>query len=198
VTITLDRALAERRSLRALNPRPIEPAALRHLFEAARAASSAFNEQPWHYVVLDDATPEETRRVLDCMAPHNRAWAEKAPVVIASIAQLGFRARDGINRHSFHDVGQANAHLALKAAELGMTVHLVGGFDPAAAGAVLALPEGFDVVALITLAYPGSPDDLPEDLRRRELAPRSRRPLEAFTFHGRWLRAFEYEDAPAC
>lgn len=198
MTITLDQALAERRSLRALSPRPIGGATLRRLFEAARAASSAFNEQPWHYVVFDGATPEEKRRVLDCMAPHNRAWAENAPVLMASVAQLGFRGRDGVNRHAFHDVGQANAHLALMAAELGLTAHLIGGFDAAAAQAALALPEGYEVVALVTVAYPGSPGDLPEDLRRRELAPRSRRPLDAFAFHGRWQRAFQEEEAPAC
>lgn len=181
---SLDQLLSLRRSLRSFGDRPIEREILHRMFEAARWAASAFNEQPWSYVVLDDPASELRTRVLDSMEPHNRAWAEKAPVILASVAQLGFRGRDGINRHAYHDVGQANAHLALRAAELGLTVHMIGGFKYQAVGEALGLAAGFEVVALVAVAYPGPPEVLPEPLRLRETAPRVRREIGEFVRFG--------------
>lgn len=179
---SLSQIIQRRRSLRSFSPRAIDQEVLGQLFEAARWAASAFNEQPWRYVVLDGEAVEQKRLTLDCMEPHNRAWAEKAPVVLASVARTRFSHKEGPNRHAFHDVGQANAHLALKAAELGLAVHQIAGFDVAAAGKVLGIPAEFEVVALIVVGYPGSPDALPEPLKAREVAPRSRRDIEDFVF----------------
>lgn len=181
---SLDQLLLQRRSLRSFSDRPIGRPALLRMFEAARWAASAFNEQPWSYVVLDDPESEVRSRVLDSMEPHNRSWAEKAPVILASVAQLGFRGRDGANRHAHHDVGQANAHLALRAAELGLTVHMIGGFRHQAAGEALGLAAGFEVVALMAVAYPGPAEALPEPLRLRETAPRIRREIGEFVRFG--------------
>lgn len=184
MTQSLDHLLSQRRSLRSFSDRPVGREMLVTLFEAARWASSAFNEQPWSYVVLDDPASALRSRVLDSMEPHNRAWAEKAPVILASVAQLGFRGRDGVNRHAFHDVGQANAHLALRAAEFGLTVHLIGGFRHQVASEALGLDSGSEVVALMAVAYPGPPEILPEPLRIRETAPRIRREIGEFVRFG--------------
>lgn len=185
---SLDQLLLQRRSLRSFSDRPIERGILDRMFEAARWASSAFNEQPWNYVVLDDPASDARLRVLASMEPHNRSWAEKAPVILASVAQLGFRGRGGVNRHAYHDVGQANAHLALRAAELGLTVHMIGGFDHRTAAEALGLSAAFDVVALMVVAYPGPPEVLPEPLRVREVAPRIRREIGEFVHFGVWTK----------
>lgn len=183
---SLDQLLLWRRSLRSFSDRPIERQIFLQMFDAARWASSAYNEQPWNYVVLDDPGSEVRSHVLECMEPHNRAWAEKAPAILASVAQLGFRGREGVNRHAYHDVGQANAHLALRAAELGLTVHMIGGFNYRAAGEALGLSDAFEVVALMAVAYPGPPEALPEPLRMREVAPRVRRATDEFVHFGTW------------
>ena len=186
MNLSLEQIFAQRRSLRSFSDRAVDRDTIRRLFEAARWASSARNEQPWHYVVLDDPASEIRLRVLASMEPHNCVWAEKAPVVLVSVAQLGFRGRDNQNRHAYHDVGQANAHLALRAAELGLSTHIIGGFNAAAAGEALKLPPGFDVVALIAIGYPGLPDALPEHLRVREVAPRVRKEIEEFVYFRAW------------
>ena len=40
--------------------------------------------------------------------------------------------------------------------------------------------------ARIAIGYPGNPDELPEDLRERELGERSRKPQSEFVFAGKW------------
>ena len=53
--------LLSRRSIRQYRPDPIPEEAVRRILEAAHAAPSAHNSQPWRFVVLRDA---ETRRSL--------------------------------------------------------------------------------------------------------------------------------------
>jgi hypothetical protein len=41
-------------------------------------------------------------------------------------------------------------------------------------------------VAGIAIGYAGDPAALSEEMRKRELAPRQRKPLESFVFTGQW------------
>ena len=50
---TLD-AIRTRRSVRRYLPDPVDESTLHSLLEAAMQAPSAANEQPWHFVVIDD------------------------------------------------------------------------------------------------------------------------------------------------
>ena len=49
---TVSEAVATRRSIRAYQDRPVDPAALRRVLEKAQAAPSGGNTQPWNAVVL--------------------------------------------------------------------------------------------------------------------------------------------------
>jgi len=178
--------MCRRRSLRAFSPDDIEQGVLNDVLEAARSAASAFNEQPWRFIIVGRGQAAERERLLACVEPHNRLWAEHAPVLLAAVAKLDLTRKGGMNRHAFHDVGQATAYLALQAAAHGLTLHQIGGFEHEAAATALGVPAGFEVVTILTLAYPGSPDALPPDLRQRELAPRVRRPVAEFSFTGQW------------
>jgi len=180
--------LIQRRwSPRAFAARAIEPEKLRSVLEAARWAASCFNEQPWSFIVAAKETEGDAyERLLSCLVEANALWAGRAPVLMISIARLTFARNDKPNRHAFHDVGQAAAHLALQAAALGLAVHQMAGFDVSKAREQFNIPEGFEPVAAIALGYPGEPEDLPEDLRAKELGPRARRPLEEFVFGGTW------------
>jgi nitroreductase len=181
--------LAKRRSPLAFSPRRVEGEKLLALFEAARWAPSSYNAQPWSFLLATQDQPAEFQRALHCLVEANRQWAQHAPVLILSVAKLHFAASGGPNRHAFYDVGQAAAHLSVQATALGLYVHQMGGFDVEKARAVFSLPEGYEPVAMMAVGYLGDRDALPEALRQRELAPRTRKPLEEFVFTGRWGRA---------
>lgn len=180
--------LFERRwSPRAFDARAVEPEKLRSLLEAARWAASCFNEQPWSFIVAAKGDEGDAyERLLGCLAEANARWAGRAPVLMISVARLDFQRNGKPNRHAFHDVGQAAAHLALQATALGLAVHQMAGFDVSKARERFNVPEGFEPVAAIAVGYPGDPAELPEDLRAKELGPRARRPLEEFVFGNDW------------
>ncbi|MEM7517899.1 MAG: nitroreductase, partial [Planctomycetota bacterium] len=52
--------------------------------------------------------------------------------------------------------------------------------------AAVGIPEGFEPVSMIAIGHRGEPDSLPDELREREQAPRSRRPMAEFVYGARW------------
>jgi nitroreductase len=178
--------IARRWSPRAFADRPVNPATLRQLFEAARWAASCFNAQPWLYIVATRENPEEFRKMLGCLVEFNQAWAKAAPVLALSVAQLKFQHDGSVNRHAGHDVGAASALLALQATALGLAVHQMGGFDAQLARKTYGIPPEYEPMAAMAIGYPGDPASLPEKLRERETAPRSRKPASEFVFSGAW------------
>ena len=170
----------------AFSDKPVDPEILRSLFEAVRWAPSSFNEQPWFFIVAtrDDSVAFE--RLLACLTPGNQKWAKRAPVLILSAAKMNFEHNGKPNRHAFHDVGLAVENLVLQATSMDLFVHQMAGFDREKARETYQIPEGFEPVAAIAVGYGGEPEDLPEDLRGRELAERKRRLTDSFVFSGRW------------
>jgi len=62
----------------------------------------------------------------------------------------------------------------------------MGGFDLPAARDEFGIPAGYEPVAMIAVGYQGDPATLPDDLRERELAPRTRNALGDFVYGARW------------
>ncbi len=178
--------LRSRWSPRAFSSQPVGDAELLRLFEAARWAPSSFNEQPWRFLVARRNDEENFARLLSCLHERNQKWAKAAPVLALSVARTRFSADDRLNRHAFHDVGLAVAQLTTQATAMGLVVRQVAGFDHAAARDLYDIPEHFEPVAALAIGYPGDPDALPEELRKKEGAARRRLPLDEIVFGGRW------------
>jgi len=178
--------LRRRWSPRAFSDRRVDPAIMRSLLEAARWAPSSYNEQPWSFIVATKDDPVEFGRLLSCLVEGNIQWAQHAPVLMVSVARLSFEDDGKPNRHAFHDVGLAVANLIVQATALGLVVHQMAGIFPDKIRELYGIPEGYEAVAGIALGYPGDPQSLPEGLRKRELAPRERKPMTEFVFSGRW------------
>ena len=180
--------IANRRSPRAFSDQPIESAKLLSLFEAARWSPSSANEQPWRFIVASQDDSREFSALADSLMEGNRRWALRAPVLILAMAQTTYTRTGKPNSHAWYDVGQAVALLSMQATALGLAAHQMGGFDADKIRQHLAIPEGFEPVVIVAVGYPGSTVDLPEDLRKREQAPRTRKLLETFVHTGEWGR----------
>lgn len=185
-SVPIHQILNERWSPRAFDSRPVEPEKLRSLFEAARWAASSFNAQPWYFIIAAKDDAESYRKVLASFVEFNQGWARNAPVVGLSVARLNFEHNGQLNRHAFHDVGQAAANLAVQAAAHGLQLHQMAGILPEKARELFSIPQGYEAVAGFALGYPGDPESLPQQLKERELAQRTRKPLASFVFSGKW------------
>jgi nitroreductase len=182
--------LRTRWSPRSFANRPVETEKLFSLLEAARWSPSGGNQQPWAFIVASQSTGATHQKLVEAMTGRNPAWAKNAPVLILAAAKL--RPEAGArNRFAYYDVGQAVAHLSVQANALGLHVHQMAGFDAAKAQELFGLPDDYEPMTIIAIGYLGEAEALPEDLRQRELAARTRKPLHEFVFASHWGQPLE-------
>lgn len=178
--------IGRRWSPRAFSAQPVEADKLLSVLEAARWAPSSRNEQPWAYLVATRDDQKEFDDLLAVLMTTNRAWAQKAPVLILAVAHTLWTKEGTPNRVGIYDLGLATMNLVTQATALGLVTHQMGGFDVEAARGRFRVPAGWEPICVIALGHAGKLEDLPEALRDRELAERQRKPLEEFVFSGTW------------
>lgn len=169
--------LAGRWSPRAFDAtKSVDPALVTAALEAARWAPSANNSQPWRFIVGMRGT-DTFRKIHDGLLGFNQGWADSAAVLIANVVDTRLAEGQRNNWHEY-DLGQSVAQLAAQAHRDGLHAHQMGGVDPAAISAAFGLDEHYKVMTVVALGYVGDPDQLPDPLREREIAPRSRKALD--------------------
>jgi NAD(P)-dependent dehydrogenase (short-subunit alcohol dehydrogenase family) len=68
----------------------------------------------------------------------------------------------------------------------GLYVHQMIGILPDKARQVFRIPDGVQALTGLAIGYVADPSTLPENLKGRDLAPRTRKKLAEFVFGGRW------------
>lgn len=179
--MTLDAALAGRRSVRQFSPRPVERALVEQVIAAACLAPAPHHSRPWRLVVLSadaraaltQAMGERWRQDLerDAVAEtrirrllsRSRARLAAAPVLIlAGVAGHARRPWPDQPRQRAEElifvqsVGAALENLMLAAHARGLGSYWISAplFCPEAVRLALDLPSDFQPQALIALGYP--------------------------------------------
>jgi nitroreductase len=178
--------LAERWSPRSFDPsHEVTAEQLTALLEAARWAASAFNGQPWRFIV--GRRGDEAHKVLfDSLLGFNQRWAGTASVLVAAVAA---EVKEDGSPHSTaaYETGLAVAQLTTQAHAEGLHAHQMSGFDGDRLRAAVGIPEGFRPIAVIAVGAPAAADLLADEkLRARESAPRERRALAETFFAASW------------
>lgn len=180
--------IRDRWSPRAFGDKAVAPEILRSIFEAARWAPSSSNEQPWRFIVATKNDSENFTKALQPLVEFNVNWAKHAAVLGFAVCELAFAKNNVPNRNAQYDTGAAMALLSIEATAHGLFVHQMAGFDPDTAREVFNIPGGFEAIAAFAIGYPGDPASLPQPMRDRELAPRSRKPIRDFVMTGQWAQ----------
>ena len=140
-----------RRSVRSFADRDVPEDVLRRVLDAARSAPSANNKQPWHFVVVRDASIR--KRLAERAA--GQTFVGEAPVVIACCGRKYDDAYSWIGPHMHVvDVTIAIDHLTLAARNEGLGTCWIGAFDHEACKDLLKVPETHNIVMLVPMGYP--------------------------------------------
>ncbi len=185
--------VAQRWSPYVFAQRSMEPDDVMSVFEAARWAASAFNEQPWRFMVATRDNPDQFTKMLSSLVEPNQAWAQNAAVLALGLTRTVFTRNGNPNSTAVHDLGLASANLTVEATARGLAVHQMSGILPDLARETFQIPEEFEVVTALAIGYPGEPSG---ELGLRDKAPRSRRPLQETLFAGPFGQAFEIDSNP--
>ena len=128
--------------------------------------------------------PPEHRKILSCLVGENQIRAKRALLLMLTRAKMHFDDNGQGNRHAYHDVGFAVGNLVLQATAMDLAVHQLTGIPPDNIREGYALSTGYEAVAGIAKRYQGDSTVLPDLLREKEVAPRSRKSLSEFVFSG--------------
>lgn len=151
-------AIRTRRSIRAYTDKPVPRDLIEQVVDAGRLAATARNLQPWEFVVVTDAA---TRRAIADLATYGKHIAQ-APVCIAVFCQDG--------TYYLEDGSAATQNMLVAAWALGLGTCWVAGDKKPYADDIrrlLAVPEGFRLVSLVSMGYPA------------EKPTKDKRPLES-------------------
>jgi nitroreductase len=180
--------IANRWSPRAYDAsKPVTQTQITALLEAARWAPSCFGDQPWRFIVWDkNADASAWQQAFDCLVPSNQTWAKDAPVLVLICADTLFSHNQTPNKWAQYDTGAAAMSLCLQATSLGLATHQMGGFNGDKACEAFAIPAQYNPISMLAVGYEGDANNLPDDLKARELAERKRKPIGELFFNSVW------------
>jgi nitroreductase len=164
--------LARRRSIRAFDPtKEVSDDQVQQLLQAAIAAPSAGNRQPWFFYVVRDLAVRQRL----AQAAWGQDFVAEAPVAIVvcaeperSASRYGDR---GSGLYCLQDTAAASENILLAAVALGLGACWVGAFDEETAAQALNLPPTQRPVAILPIGHPA---ESPSRRPRRPLSEVSR------------------------
>lgn len=140
-----------RRSVRKYTDQPVSADQLDLLLRAAMAAPSAGNEQPWHFVILDDRSV--MTRITE-VHPYSKMLLQ-APVAIVVCGEL---SREKYPGFWVQDCSAAIENTLLEAQHLGLGAVWLGVHPIAdrvkAVHDLLALPENVIPLGIVSVGHP--------------------------------------------
>ncbi len=170
--MTAKDCIRERRSIRRFKSDPVDHALLREIIETASYAPSWKHTQIARYIAVEGELKDKIAAECTSAWPKNGEIIAQAPMLIAVTfltGRSGFE-RDGsfsTAKGSFwqsYDAGIATQTFCLAAWDKGIGSVIMGIFDDEKAAALLNLPQGRELAALIPVGYP---DEAPAAPRRK-------------------------------
>ena len=152
------------------------------ILEAGRWAPSSSNGQPWRFSVAKRGT-ELHKKVVAGLTGFNQAWAPAASALIVVSVK---KKEDGSSHKGNHyDAGLAVALMSVQAQALDLYTHQMGGIIHDQLHKDLGLSDNLEVVVVVTVGKKDVPEKFEGAALERELAPRTRLPLEDIVLHGK-------------
>jgi nitroreductase len=160
----------------------IEDKDMLSILEAGRWAPSANNGQPWRFSVAARGS-EVHAKVTAGLGGFNQAWAPTASAMIVISIK---KNEDGTSSaKNYYDAGLAVSLMTVQAQSLDLYSHQMAGIVPEVIQEGLAIPGDFEVAVVVALGKIASPDVFEGAAYEREIAPRTRLPLEEIVLHGK-------------
>ena len=168
--------LCKRWSGRAYTGEPLTDEQVLTLIEAAHWAPSSMNEQPWKYYFALQGTAA-FNEMWTLLMDGNKPWVKEAGALVLCTSRRHFERNGMPNRHYMHDAGAANMQFTIQATEMGLNVHMLGGYHHTDTVKRFGLDEHEEPVCFLAVGPRGDVKQLEEPFKSREIAERKRKPL---------------------
>jgi nitroreductase len=150
--------------------RPVPETVIREILEAGRLTGSAMNVQPWHFIVVQE---DETLRRLGTLASSGPYIAQAPLAIVVAVDK---------SVYAVSDASRAIQSMLLTAWSEGVGSNWVGFSNLEKVNALLEIPAGLDVLAILPFGYPAS---------KIGQGKKNRKPLRAVAHRERYGQPFE-------
>ena len=181
-------AIRDRRSDRHFADKPLEADTIEALLDAFRWAPSSNNRQPWRVLIASSAQAQ--RAYDDALSVGNKQWATVAPLKMVIIGVPEEQPEKNGMQNYLLDLGMAMQNMMVQGYAMGLTIHAMAGIDGDKVSNAFHLPANARVVAGMVAGYRGCVEDLIEEVRAKDLKPRTRKAIAEFTYRDSYGTAF--------
>jgi nitroreductase len=173
-----------RRARRALSEKPVPQDVVARIMTAATYAPSCFNNQPWRFLVVNQA--RELEIVKEHLAGGNY-WAKKAPLIVMVLTKDDLDCRLSDHRdYAFFSTGLAVENLVLQATRERLIAHPIAGYKPFPLKEAFGIGPDTILLTLVIIGYPGDESSLSDKHRELEHSNRDREPENQVIMYNRW------------
>ena len=145
---------------------PIAPDITRRIVEAGYLTGSSMNQQPWHFIVVDDRATLQQLGALASSGGYTAGAAMAVVVCIEAASQFGES-----------DASRAIQSMVLTAWSEGIGSNWVGWYGLNGVKPLLDIPDGLEVLAIVPFGYPA------DDIGRGR---KNRKPFDEIVSHARF------------
>jgi nitroreductase len=159
----VSQAIRMKRAVREFEDRPLPVEAVEAILNAGRRAQSSKNQQPWHFIAIQDKDSLKALSEMGTYAGH-LAGAALGVAIITPHPDTRFSV--------MFDAGQAAGYMQLAAWELGIGSCPATIYEPEKARELLGFPKDLHIRVALSFGYPkdqGMLTRTPKSGGRREL-----------------------------
>nr|MBD3312161.1 nitroreductase family protein [archaeon] len=157
------KAVMTRRSIRKYKKKDVPKKLIMKLIDAARQAPSAYNDQPWEFIVV------KNKETMKKITKYKSKFMLDAPVWIF----CGYNKNKSSTEHDLENTALAIENLLITAHAMGLGAVYTGGYDPGdkslekAISKALNLPKNVHIVSIVCVGWP---DEEPGEKEMRPLS----------------------------
>lgn len=174
----LNDLIVKRKSIKEFANKTLSSEEIISLFDAARRAPSAFNEQPWRFIIAQRDKKEEFDLMLETLSEKNQQWAKSASLLVIVLSKKISSKTQKLNRHYLYDTASAVANLTYQALSFNLYVHQMGGFDSGKVINNFSIPDDFDPAVILAIGEKTTSNEV-DFLKQSEL---NRLPIKEILF----------------
>jgi len=157
--------IAERFSPRFFSEEKITQKEIDKIFEAARLAPSAYNNQPWLFYWIQKGD-KAYGNFFSCLLNYNQNWAKTAPLLV--LCCLNEESERGKNPYATYDLGAAVISLILQAKAAGIYARQMALFDREKVKKLFKLEKNFQPFIIVALGKIGNYLQAPQEIIERD------------------------------
>lgn len=148
------------------------------ILEAARWSPSSKNSQPWRFLV-GKRGDKNFNAFVSTLTGFNLEWAPNASAIIL-VAAFG----EPVTHDEIFDAGLAVSSITFQIHAQGLHAHQMAGFSKSKLKTLINLDDSTVPLVLVAVGKITKPDELSDELKERELTPRTRKDLNELMISG--------------